>query len=98
MKSLIILITLLSCSICTFSQSSPADTAIQTLIKIDLGFQGVGLSYEPRLSNKLSVDFAAGLGGGDYVTEDRVDYRWSLAEPAFYFIVNPGFIITGKSE
>jgi hypothetical protein len=91
MKNLIILIILVSCGTRTLGQAPTADTALRTLTKLDLGFQGVGLSYEPRLSNKMTIDFAAGLGGGNDVSEDRTEYKWALLKPAFYFIINPKF-------
>lgn len=91
MKNLSILIILLSSGMRAFAQQTPADTSLKTLTKLDLGFQGVGLSYEPRISNKITIDFAAGLGGGNDVSEDRTEYKWNVLKPAFYFIINPKF-------
>jgi hypothetical protein len=90
MKNLI-LILLLSGSVSAFAQLPAADTALHTLTKIDLGFQGVGLSYEPRTGSKTTVDFAAGIGGGNKVSEDRNEYRWNILQPSLYFIINPKF-------
>lgn len=71
------------------AQDSSKDTPLKSLTKLDLGFGGVGFSYEPRLSNKMTIDLSAGVGGGYSVSEDRVDYRWDLLQPSIYFIVNP---------
>jgi hypothetical protein len=90
-KNLITFIFFVSCCLRTLAQQLPTDTSLKTLTKIDIGFQGIGLSYEPRITNKITIDLAAGIGGGNYVSEDRADYRWSLLEPAFYFIINPKF-------
>ncbi len=90
MKNLIII--LLVCgSVRAFAQSPVADTALHSLTKIDLSLQGVGLSYEPVVGAKTTIDFAAGIGAGTVVSEDRVEYKFYVLRPSFYFSINPKF-------
>ncbi|RYE19692.1 MAG: hypothetical protein EOP45_12250 [Sphingobacteriaceae bacterium] len=89
MKKLL-LMSLLAASIFTASaQDSTGNTSLKSLTRLDLGFGGVGFTYEPRLGNKMTMDLSAGAGGGYNVHEGGVDYRWDLLQPSIYFIVNP---------
>ncbi len=90
MKNLI-LILLLGGSLRAYAQTPVADTALRNLTKIDLGFQGVGLSYEPRVGSKTTIDFAAGIGAGTVVSEDRIEQKFYVLAPSFYFGINPKF-------
>lgn len=89
MKKVLLFLFLLSQAFRTFAQNAIPDSSIVSLTKLDLGFQGVGLSYEPRINSKMAIDFAAGVGGGYNVSEVRVNYRWSFSQPSLYFMVTP---------
>ena len=73
----------------TFGQWIKTDSVIVSLGKIDIGPQGIGISYEPKLSKKLTADLAMGVGGGYYIDQNNFDYQYS--QPALYFSVSPKY-------
>lgn len=77
-------------------QNTSKDSSLTSLTKLDLGLQGVGFSYEPRISNKMTIDLAAGAGGGYNIYEGGVDYTWNILQPAVYFMVTPKFYYNRK--
>jgi hypothetical protein len=41
----------------SYGQQLPTDTKLVSLTKADFGFQGIGLTYEPRISKKYDNRF-----------------------------------------
>lgn len=79
-----------SCLLLSASGQKTINTPpVTTLTKLDLGPQGVGISYEPKILHQVSVDLCAGAGGGYNIAEGSIDYE--LLEPAFYFSVTPKY-------
>ena len=78
-------------------QNVSSNTSLKSLTKLDVGLQGVGFTYEPRLSNKLTIDLSVGAGGGYDVYEGGVGYEWNIIQPAFYFSVTPKFFYNRKN-
>jgi len=62
MKRQIFTLLLLALSFISFAQNNK----LQSLTKLNLEFQGIGLSYEPRLGNSATIDLSAGIGIGGY--------------------------------
>ena len=79
----------LLCSNILFAQKNHKENQLENLFKLDLGFRGIGLTYEPRLSDKMSLEFSAGLGGGYNISSSSFDYNWDFLNPAVYVIINP---------
>ena len=79
-------------------QNVSSNTSLKSLTKLDVGLQGVGFTYEPRLSNKLTIDLSVGAGGGYDVYEGGVGYEWNIIQPAFYFSVTPKFFYNRKKR
>ena len=73
----------------TFAQRIKTDSVIVTLGKIDIGPQGIGISYEPKLSNKLTADLSLGLGGSYGIAEN--DFNYDVLQPGLYFSVTPKY-------
>jgi len=88
-RSIIFLIVFLSYSFSSVGQEPKPDTKLSSLIKLDMGGQGVGLSYEPRLSNKITVVIAGGVGGGYDIAEGFLEVNYGY--PAFYFSLTPKY-------
>ncbi len=82
----------------SIGQTVSANTKLSSLIKIDLGLQGIGFTYEPRLSNKLTVDLSVGGGGGYDIAEGYLNYKLELLKPAFYFSLTPKYFYNRKSR
>jgi len=72
-----------------FGQKLKTDPVMVSLAKIDVGPQGVGVSYEPKISNKLTGDLCMGIGGGYSI--DESDFNYELLQPALYFSVTPKY-------
>lgn len=72
-------------------QSTPSNPTPSNLLKLDLGLQGIGLTYEPRLSDKLTMDISAGAGGAYDIAESSLTYSFILTHPAFYFSLTPKY-------
>lgn len=64
---------------------------LTNLTKADLGLLRLGMGYELKLANKMTVDLALGAGGGYDIAEGRINYILELTKPAFYFSVTPKF-------
>jgi hypothetical protein len=96
MKKILIIILLTSYIFRASGQDASKDSSLRSLTKLDLGLQGVDLSYEPRISNKITIDLSAGAGGGYGVYEGGVGYEWDLLHPALYLMVTPKFYYNRK--
>lgn len=88
MKFFILLIFLLGILTLSFAQVS-GDNKLQNLTTLDFGFQGVGITFKPRISNKSVIDLSAGIGGGYDIAEGHLDYTFDLLHPSFYFSATP---------
>jgi hypothetical protein len=89
MKNVIFTLFLSTSIFYSSAQSSGEQTKLRTLTKLDLGLQGVGFTFEPRLSKNMTMELSAGAGGGYNVSESEFHYEWNLFDPAFYFSVTP---------
>ena len=86
MKKIILSIAILAFISASYGQER-AETRLSSLAKIDLGLQGVGFTYEPRLSNKLTADLSAGFGGGYDISEQSIEYNYpNCAELTFRYL------------
>ena len=74
-----------------FAQKTPTDHQLENLFKLDLGFRGIGFTYEPRLSRKMVIELSAGVGGGYNISTNSFAFNWNFLNPAVYAIVNPKF-------
>ena len=88
-KSLILLLLFTSQFLWSFGQDRKSDAALSSLLMLDLGGQGIGGTYELRLSDKMTADISAGLGGGHDIGEGffEIDYGY----PAFYISLTPKY-------
>lgn len=73
------------------AQDTTRQNDLQNLMKLDLGPRGVGFSFEPRVSKKMSIDLSAGIGGGYDIAFQEITYYWNLLNPALYVVVNPKY-------
>lgn len=86
----IILFTLLSGFLqVSFGQTPDTKSKLSSLAKLDLGLQGIGITYEPRLSNMMTVDLSAGGGGGYDIGEGALSIDYS--KPALYLMITPKY-------
>lgn len=74
-----------------FGQSPPSNRVLSNLVKLDLGLQGIGLTYESRLAGKWTADLSAGAGGGYDIAESSLNYNLNINRPAFYFSFTPKY-------
>jgi|GEM_PF-3346460 len=81
----------------SFAQSTAA-SKLSRLTKADFGFQGIGFTYEPRLSDKVTIYLSAGAGGGYNIGEAYLNYTLELLNPAFYFSLTPKYFIIEIKE
>jgi len=91
MKRMILSIFFLLVVNSMLAQKKLPDNQIQTLSKLELGFQGIGYGYETALGKNTGIDFSAGLGGGYEIYNTEITYGWSLFQPSLYFSVTPKF-------
>jgi hypothetical protein len=90
MKPIILLTLLLAGFLHTiFGQTNNTNNAVTGLTKIDIGLQGIGFSYEPKISDKLTIDLCAGVGGGYKIEEN--DFAYKVLQPAAYFSATPKY-------
>ena len=72
-----------------YGQASKKAGALVSLAKLQVGGQGIGLSYEPKISKRLTIDLCAGVGGGYSIAKEYLEY--DFFNPAVYFSVAPRF-------
>jgi hypothetical protein len=82
----------------SYGQQLPNDTKLTSLIKADFGFQGIGLTYEPRISKKVTIDLSGGAGGGYDIAEGYINYKLELRKPAFYLSLTPKYFYNRTSR
>lgn len=86
----IIIVTLFSGFLhASFAQNPNNELKLLSMAKLDLGLQGIGATYESRLSDKMTVDLSAGAGGGYDIAEGYLSIDYS--KPAFYLMITPKF-------
>jgi hypothetical protein len=97
-KSITFLTLFLGHLLSSFGQTPKSDikNKLSSLTKLDLGGQGIGLTYEPRLSNKMTVDISAGVGGGYDISEGSIEINY--LKPAFYFSLTPKYFYNRQSR
>ena len=98
MKKLIVLTFLIGFKHLSFGQTASSDTKLSSLAKVDFGLQGIGFTYELKLSNKVTIDLSAGAGGGYDIAEGYLNYKAELRKPAFYFSFTPKYFYNRKSR
>src|SRR5689334_22630515 len=81
-----------------FAQNITSENALTNLLKLDLGLRGVGVSFEPRLGKRMTVDLSTGLGGGYNISSNSFEYKWNFLDPAIFIIVNPKFYYNLKNR
>lgn len=89
MKKIILLVCGFGFLHTSYGQQLEINSRLSSIAKIDLGFQGIGFTYEPRLSNSLTMDLSAGVGGGYNISEESLEYE--MLKPALYFSVTPKY-------
>lgn len=96
MKKIMLLITIFGVFYDSFGQSEKPQTKLSSISKIDLGFQGIGYTFEPRLNNAFTADLSVGFGGGYNIAEGVIEYQ--LAKPAMYFSATPKYFYNLKKR
>lgn len=97
MKTLILALFFFSTVLFSFAQTSQK-TNLRNLTMLDVGFQGVGITFEPRISNKAVVDLSAGVGGGYNIAEENIDYTMDFLHPSFYFSATSKFYYNSQKR
>jgi hypothetical protein len=64
--------------------------AVTSLTKLDLGLQGIGFSYEPKLFHNSTIDLCAGVGGG-YDIYEGGQFTYYPLRPALYLSLTPKY-------
>ena len=98
MKKLITMTFLLGFTHLSFGQITSSDSKLSSLTKVDFGLQGIGFTYEPRISKKMTIDLSAGAGGGYDIAEGYLNYKVELRKPAFYFSLTPKYFYNRNSR
>ncbi len=88
-KSIILLALFAGQCLLSLGQDPKSDSVLSSLLMLDLGGQGIGLTYEHRLSNKMVADISAGIGGGHDIGEGFFEINYGY--PAFYFSLTPKY-------
>jgi len=88
MRKFIFTSFLLNASLFLFSQHSDV-TNLRNLAKLDLGLQGIGFTFEPRVGKSTTIDLSTGIGGGYNISTDDLTYEVDITNPALYFSITP---------
>ena len=96
MKRIILLTNILGFMTLSYGQTLKPETKLSNLTKLDLGLQGIGLTYQPRVSNSVTTDLSFGFGGGYDISEGSIDYQ--VFKPALYFSATPKYFYNLKKR
>lgn len=75
--------------IAAFTGTAQFKSNLTSLSKIDIGLNGVGFTYEPKLGNYTTIELSAGLGGAYNISEGTLEYYLNEIGP--YFSIQPKF-------
>lgn len=89
LRSITFLALFLSHCFFSFGQDEKSDSKLSSLAKLELGGQGIGFGYEARLSNKMTMDISAGIGGGYEIAEGFMEINYG--RPVVYFSLTPKY-------
>lgn len=59
--------------------------------RIDIGFEGIGLAFEPTILPFVNIDFTVGIGGYYDISESNFDYYLNPKKPALFVSINPKY-------
>lgn len=77
-------------------QLSPATVPVT---RIDIGFEGAGISFQRKLSGPFMIELSTGIGGGyDEVNKNTISYSWDLFNPGWYLSVAPKFLYNFRNR
>ena len=80
------------------AQSPAAGSEVVSLLKLDLGLQGIGFNYESALSNSFTAELATGISGGYEIDKQTLTYRFDFFKPAFYFSFTPKYFYNRRDR
>ena len=92
-----ILVLLLTVNISALAQKLGSNS-LHTLNKFDIGFGGIGYSYEKKLDHFITVDLNVGIGGSYDISEDHFNYQLNPLKPSLYASINPKFFFNNKKR
>jgi hypothetical protein len=95
MKRIILMTSLSGLIHLSFGQTK-SETKLSSLAKFDVGLQGIGFTYEPKISDKIIIDLSGGAGGGYDISEGSITY--DVLKPAFYFSLAPKYFYNIQSR
>lgn len=71
---------------------------LRPLTKLDIGFQGLGLTFERKLFPSTTIDLSAGAGGGYEILPRNFTYSAIPRDAAGYVSVTPRFYYNLKKR
>ena len=92
MRYFVFTLILSSNSLFLLAQHPPTGN-LRTLTKLDLGLQGVGITFEPKIGKSATIDLSAGIGGGYDIYFNEFTYLLDVTNPAIYLSVTPKFFL-----
>ena len=97
MRYFVFTLILSSNSLFLLAQHPPTGN-LRTLTKLDLGLQGVGITFEPKIGKSATIDLSAGIGGGYDIYFNEFTYLLDVTNPAIYLSVTPKFFYNLKKR
>lgn len=96
MKRIFLLTSFIGFMQLLYGQIPTPDKRLSSMTIIDLGLQGIGFTFEPRLGNGVTTDLSLGFGGGYDISEGSIDFQ--VVKPALYFSVTPKYFYNFKKR
>jgi hypothetical protein len=89
MKRRIFTFLFTSVNVVSFAQNK-ANKDLRPFTKLDLGLQGVGITFERRLGNSSDIELSTGIGTGGYdISEKSLTYIVDPSNPTGYISITP---------
>jgi hypothetical protein len=92
--------TLMMVLFCILTQAqNNATNKLHSITKLNLELQGFGISFEPRLSNSVTMDLSAGIGTGGYdIWSENFTYVVYPQGPTGFISITPKFYYNLKKR
>jgi hypothetical protein len=83
-KMIFLLISLLTIQWGFSQEYKTAIPSLRTILKVDGGTSGLGLSFETPVGSEFLIELETGLGGGYVVEKQKVEYLTHYEDPSLY--------------
>ena len=73
------------------TKTTYAAEELASITKLDIGMQGIGVTFERRIASNTTIDFSLGIGAGYNIIRNGLGVWWRPHQPTAYIAITPKF-------